>query len=564
MDTVMGVAAAGNHNRNTRRCRQDRAEQMRRIRSMCKEGVSERKAAANLGVPRTTVQAWRAHEKTLDAEPELVDFFESPVGLAFLHRLVHALHLVFVELGGCGIRLLCQALQLTGLDQFVASSYESQRRVNVAVEEAIIDHTDGERKRLAAEMPEKDITVAQDETFTGGLTLVAIEPESGFILLEESSRSRDAAAWGEAMGKSTDDLKVNIVQSTSDEGKGLVAYAANLLGAHHSPDLFHVQQELSRGMISPLAAKIRAAERSYASAQEELKATELAAEKYQQNVSSRGVGRPPDWTARINAAALEVAEAEVDIKRLQDVQKQVREDIQGLSDDYHLADPIHGIRQSGEIITNKLRERIKRIKIIIENEGLSESSMKRIEKAERVLPAMGSTIDFVSDYIRRQVNKLGLTASQAFVFHSKLIPASYLKRIANRKPRKDRAPQHSKASELMVQAFALKGNTPEIPPSEQEQLKADADRLAGIFQRSSSCVEGRNGVLSFRHHGLRGISDRKRKCLTALHNYFIKRPDGKTAAERFFEHKPADLFHAILDRVGLPPRPKSPVRRNCA
>ena len=242
----------------------------------------------------------------------------------------------------------------------------------------------------------------------------------------------------------------------------------------------------------------------------------------------------------------------------------MREGIRGLSDDYHLADPVHGIRQSGEIIGNKLQERINSIKIIVEKEGLSESSMKRIEKAERVLPAMGSTIDFASGYIQREVNKLGLTASQAFAFHSKLIPASYLKRIAQRKPKKDRAPQHIKAAELMEQAFAPKGNTPEIFPSEKERLKADADRLAGIFQRSSSCVEGRNGVLSFRHHGLRGISDRKRKCLTALHNYFIKRTDGKTAAERFFEDKPADLFHAILDRVGLPPRPKTPVRRNCA
>ena len=40
-------------------------------------------------------------------------------GLAFLHRLVLAIHLVCVEVGACGIRLGCLLLKLTGLNRFV-------------------------------------------------------------------------------------------------------------------------------------------------------------------------------------------------------------------------------------------------------------------------------------------------------------------------------------------------------------------------------------------------------------------------------------------------------------
>jgi hypothetical protein len=40
-----------------------------------------------------------------------------------------------------------------------------------------------------------------------------------------------------------------------------------------------------------------------------------------------------------------------------------------------------------------------------------------------------------------------------------------------------------------------------------------------------------------------------------LHNFFIKRADGTTAAERFFEEKPKDLFSWILGKVELP-RPR--------
>ena len=89
-----------------------------------------------------------------------------------------------------------------------------------------------------------------------------------------------------------------------------------------------------------------------------------------------------------------------------------------------------------------------------------------------------------------------------------------------------------------------------------------ARECAAIFQRSSSCTEGRNGQLSLYHHGLHLLSDRKLRALTILHNYFIQRPDGTTAAERFFGSKPPDLFEWLLERVAIPARPRSaPVAR---
>ncbi len=79
---------------------------------------------------------------------------------------------------------------------------------------------------------------------------------------------------------------------------------------------------------------------------------------------------------------------------------------------------------------------------------------------------------------------------------------------------------------------------------------------ARLFQRSSSCVEGRNAQLSLRHHGLHRLSGRKMKALTVIHNYCIKRSDGTTAAERFFGGKSQDMFECLLDRMDLPARPR--------
>ena len=112
------------------------------------------------------------------------DLFHSVPGLAFLHRLVIALHVVCVEIGACGIRLVCLVLELTGLNRFVGASYGTQQQVNRHVEEAIVAYRREESARLAHEMPAKDITMTQDETFTGGLCLVGIEPVSNYIVLE--------------------------------------------------------------------------------------------------------------------------------------------------------------------------------------------------------------------------------------------------------------------------------------------------------------------------------------------------------------------------------------------
>ena len=73
--------------------------------------------------------------------------------------------------------------------------------------------------------------------------------------------------------------------------------------------------------------------------------------------------------------------------------------------------------------------------------------------------------------------------------------------------------------------------------------------------RGSSCVEGRNGQLELRHHSLHRLSPRKLGVLTVVHNYWLKRADGTTAAERFFGGKPKDLLAWLCERLPLPARP---------
>src|SRR6266581_466838 len=303
---------ASRHSSQPRWDRCERADLFEQYRELRTQGISERQAAKELKVPRTTLQAWRRWHDTLDMCPHVADFFQSGPGLAFLHRLVIAFHLVCVEVGACGIRLVCLFLHLTGLNRFVAASYGAQQQVNLHVEHAMVTYHHDETARLAQDMPHKDITVTQDETFTGGLCLVTMDPDSNFILLEQLAQARDQTSWNALMAPALAPRNCQVIQSTSDEAPGLLAYVEHYLSAHHSPDFFHVQHELSKAVSAPMAIKERAARKAAAEAQEQLEQVQTPLQTTGGEPEKRGPGRPPKAPVSLEHAeqALEAASRE--------------------------------------------------------------------------------------------------------------------------------------------------------------------------------------------------------------------------------------------------------------
>ena len=142
------------------------------------------------------------------------------------------------------------------------------------------------------------------------------------------------------------------------------------------------------------------------------------------------------------------------------------------------------------------------------------------------------------------------------------MPSYYLDRVAQTRTISDGESLRELATRLRTPLFASGGVLSALSSGAQDRLHEAAKRLAAVFQRSSSNVEGRNGYLSLRSHQLRGLDlPRKRECFTAIHNFFLTRPDGTTAAERFFGQKPRSMFAAILESVELAPAPLSPPRK---
>jgi transposase len=562
MGTVIQDAQQSNDDHHRRWSRTRRAQLFDQYLALQTQGLSLRQAAKALEMPRSTLQAWRAYHESLDEHPAVVAFFHSAPGLAFLHRLVVAIHLVCTEVGACGIRLVCLLLNLTALDRFVAASYGIQQQVNRQVEEAIVTYRHEESARLAKAMPAKAITLAKDETFTGGLCLVAMEPKSNYIVLEQTAQGRDQETWQTLMEKALSGLNCQVIQATSDEAPGLLAYVEHHLGAHHSPDLFHVQHELVKAVSGPMATKQRAAAKAASEAQEQLEQVQGRLQETGNAPHKRGPGRPPQATASLEQLEQEAQAARQEFERLSAQREQVAQSIRHIGQAYHFVDVERGVRRNGRLIAADIHTQIDTIRRVAQHEGLSQTCLERLDKAERVIPKMQATIEFVSGYVHKQVRQLDMPPPVSYALHAHLIPSFYLDRVAQRRTVHAGEPLRELAQRLRTPLFEPGGVLAGLSEVQQSALTQQAKELAEVFQRSSSTVEGRNGYLSLRNHQLRGLDrPRKRECLTAIHNFFLTRADGTTAAERFFGQKPRSMFATILQSVDLPPAPLSPPRR---
>jgi len=209
-----------------------------------------------------------------------------------------------------------------------------------------------------------------------------------------------------------------------------------------------------------------------------------------------------------------------------------------------------------------LHEHLTQARAMAQHEGLSQHGFARIAQAERVVPTMQATLAFVSGSVGPQVEQLDVTPPVSCARHAKRIPSWDRDRVAQTRTVSAGEPLRERAERLRAPVCEPGGAWSALSPEAQDALHDEAKRRAAVFPRSRAKVEGRHGSLSLRHHQRRGLDlPRKRECFTALHNFCLTRPDGTTAAERFFGQKPRSMFATIGESVELAPAPVSPPRR---
>lgn len=504
-------------------------------------------------IPRTTFQSqiYRVQQEQLKGEE--ARFYESSVGLECLHRIVRAAIFVIAFRANRGVRLVQEFLQLSQLNQYVASSVGILHSSVQEMEEVICEFGEEERKRLARKMAPKILILCLDETFHPTICLVAIDPLSGYVLLEKYVQKRDTQTWSEAIQKALDGLSIELIECVSDEAKALVSLVEKELGIHHSPDLFHVLHEVVKATSLALNNQRRAAEKAYVEAQKDVEDWKQKRESFQDKKNRTR----PDFTLALGDAEKREKERKEEWEKASSRKADVKEALEKLSNAYHLFDLETGQGRNPKQAEKESQEALKKIKEIATEANLSESSQERLEKARKMIPKLSKTLLMIWHWIFLQFEFLGLSHELEKQVFCELLAGYYLLEVAQKERLAERKKQLQQQAEILLKRWNSRdGPVRELREGQPEELEDIARESVRLFVRTSSIVEGRNAHLRQSHRGSHKLSERRLQSLTTVHNFFIKRPDNTTAAERFFEAKPRELFGYILGHTKRLPRPR--------
>jgi hypothetical protein len=508
---------------------------------------SQREYARQQGIPRSTLGRWLRHDLPDHLDKDLVAFFRGPIGHAFLRRLVLALLLHFHHGAPCGLRPISSFLERLDLHYFVGSSYSALYQLDQHLQADLVRFAQAERQLLAAGMPTKDIGVCLDEHFHGPQNcLVAIEPVSNFILIETYRPQRDSVTWAKVLTEGTEGLPVHIVALTSDQAPGLICCALKELGVLQHPDMMHLQQNLGKPLLLPLARPIQQADKDLAKAKQKAAQLERAEEKQPDSVA---------LDAMIEVVRVEM-QAQEDREQGQALLDSAVEQIREVSFVYHPFDRETGQPVTVEQMESKLSGPLEQLRKVVEEAGLGERAHQAVGKARVWSVLLVGCLAWYRLRTEASVEKLGLSEEGQRLVQEYLLPSYYWEMASGReKIPEERRRVLEMAQRLREQAWRTGGALAALPEGERKEVERVARECAGLFCRSSSCVEGRNGRLSLFHHGQARLSEQRLKALTAVHNYVVRRADGTTAAERFFGRKQRDAFAWLLARFPELPRP---------
>ena len=511
------------------------------------------------GIPRSTFRHWVKRKESIDALPGITGFLESPEGLSLIHKIVTAAHFAFTKDGVASIHNVSTFLKLSGLSPFVASSYSTQRKISNKMDDWIIEFENKEQPRLIQKMPAKKITLAEDETFHPQICMVAIEPVSNFILVEKYVKHRDGKTWNDVVFQAIKGLPVEVIQVTSDEGRGLINHTIKGLNAHHSSDCFHVPHEIGKGTSGALASAVKKVKKKYEMTIKLAEKETNLKEKYD-NQLKRPPGRRPNFEKPIDLAEKQKDQVKSDFEKAIKNQEAVCNAKATIGKDYHPYNTETGAKQDSQKVSELLELHFKNIKDATND--LSDRCKKRVEKAHRVVQNMVATIAFFFNMIELYMDNLQMSDREKQLMHKYLIPGFYLQRVARKEKNIEKKLQISKLSQELLLVLTKKdGAFSEYNETDIKMLKKAAEECAQIFQRSSSCVEGRNAQLSLRHHGIHRLSNQCLKAQTIVHNYYTRNRDGTTPAERFFNSKHSDLFEWLLEKMDCPARPRNHLKK---
>lgn len=478
--------------------------------------------------------------KKRDVHPESL-LWECDEGYQWMRRLFYATLLIFGVEQGIGADNISRFFKMLRIDTHVGVSPSAIRTKLRDLQDFIIKFQEEFEKYNKA--INKKLVCAADETFFRDvIILVLADLSSGYLLLEDITDDRTFDTWLKKAQPRLDELGLDIQFLVSDNAKALIKLASDGFECERGADIFHGQNGVCKWLGAALGRRLATARKKLNKVKEKLEKTQ---------------GKQAD-KASVEPLVKQVEQAEAEHHTVTEDLKEHRAKIRKISKTVHPFKLENGKAQDSAYAAKQLREQAKDMEQFAQQREVQDKSGV-MRKFKNQINDLVTTIDFwwlyvLLDLVNRGVMDKKILDWLMFSFLPTVYWHTQMEKTKNTALRK----KYKKARDNALDALHAHALTRTFSQDDIQSWQQWASEMVGNFHRASSAVEGRNGFLSQIHHNRRGLSPKRLKALTVLHNFFITRADGSTAAERLFGTKPPDLFEGVLRQMGDLPLPRAP------
>ncbi len=518
-----------------------------KILSVLKEGCkSIRKISIRIGISKSSVDRSLKALERRNCHPESW-MWETEDGHKWVHMFVTTTVCFFGIKCGVGAEALSVFFhQIRLAEQFGASPTAILSMIK-KIEDLLVTYQKMQEEDQQRTGAPRDVIVGGDETFFRDLLiLVLVDLPSGYLLLEEVAADRSYETWEKKAQERLKQMGLRVIHFVSDQAKALTKLALDGFECQSGADLFHGEFEITKWLGSAFRRQLGRITNQLKMAKERLVVLQQ----------------------KPNAKPIKIEEEEKEIKHREDALKILlsgkdayQEILHKISKIVHPFSLEQSGKQTSEQVENMLHEQAQELQKLAERYGIPDSKGS-LDKFVRQINKISNIATAWWGWVEGSLATFGLEPWLVNWLLFTLLPVVYWHKQMKRTKNPKLKTAYKKAYKQALAAYHANLFTQQISSLEIKRWRAWAEWMADKFQRTSSAVEGRNGWLSQMYHNGRGLAIRRLKALTVIHNYYLRRSDGTTAAERLYGTQFPDLFEWIVGRMGELPLARKARERN--
>ena len=506
---------------------------------LCEAGTqSVRHIAQHTGVSKSSAHRLKQAMMHRDIHPESW-LWETADGRQWLIRLIVATLSTCGLKRGVGLDTMSEFLTRRHLERQAGCSPSALRGVMYALEAALLETAGAWEKDACAGDEVREIVGAVDETFLARMILVFMDLRTGYLLLEEAAEKRTYATWKALVEERLTALGTGVRYVVSDRAKALIQLAEKGLECLSMPDFFHCLHDLGQSYALAIGQRLRHAQQELTKAQEAL---------------ARRQGLLPVGHDDPAAKAL-VEGRQAKVTQWDEVRHTYRSHLETLSLTLHPFRIVDAAPQTSAQVVSTLQATLDAIEALAQRHQLParHNAMTKVRKQG---PALAALVDFWWEGVEEDLAQATTSSPWRQWARASLLPWVYGEHQMTRTRCARRKAKMQQVWETVHAAFQTHEFTRQLPAQALAAWHTWATQQVHAFQRTSSAVEGRNGVLAQLHHNQRGLPKRRYKVWTVLHNFDCRAADGTTPAARFCQRAFPDLFETVLSTIAALPRPR--------